>query len=55
VALLRIIFIPWQFRMLLGMDDTEAFGIVPIAGFFLACGLIVAGENWLVQRYILGA
>jgi hypothetical protein len=35
VAVLKIILIPWIVRRALGMDDYNAVGILPIAGFFL--------------------
>lgn len=49
VALLRIIFIPRIFRVLLDMDDTEAFGLFPIALFLAACGLLIYGEYLLIK------
>ena len=52
VALLRIIFIPSIVRVLMGMDDTEAFGLLPILAFLLACVLLTYGEYWLLQKYV---
>jgi hypothetical protein len=58
VAVLQIIFIPRIVRVLMGMDDEGALGLLPIAGYFIACGAIVFGEyvlitqrfpNWAVQ------
>jgi hypothetical protein len=37
--------------VLVGMDDEDAWGIVPIAGFFLACAGVVYGEYWLIMKY----
>jgi len=51
VAILRIIFVPKIFRWFLGMDDDDAWGIVPILAFFFACGLIVYGEHYLIDKY----
>lgn len=54
VALLRIILVPAPIRMLLGMDDSGALGLFPIAGFFFACFGVVYGEYWLIERYLPG-
>jgi heme/copper-type cytochrome/quinol oxidase subunit 4 len=54
VTILKIIFIPRFVRVLLDMDDEGAWGIVPILGFLFACGCVVYGEYWLLQRYVLG-
>lgn len=51
VALLQILLIPRIVREVLGMDDDGALGLVPIAGFFIACGAIIAGEYWLIGRW----
>jgi hypothetical protein len=49
VAVLKIILIPWIVRRALGMDDYNAVGILPIAGFFIACGMILFGEIRLLK------
>jgi hypothetical protein len=54
VAILQIIFIPRIVRVLLDMDDEGAFGMLPIAGFFVACGAIVFGEYWLLTQWFPG-
>jgi hypothetical protein len=51
LAILKTIFIPRIVRVLVGMDDEDAWGIVPIAGFFLACAGVVYGEYWLIMKY----
>jgi hypothetical protein len=51
VTILQILFIPKIVRVLLEMDDEGALGLVPIVGFFIACGAIVFGEYWLVTRF----
>ncbi|NUQ66415.1 MAG: hypothetical protein HUU20_28460 [Pirellulales bacterium] len=55
VALLQIILLPRSVRLLMGMDDTDAFGLFPILGFFFMCGLLTYGEYWLIQRYVLAS
>ncbi|MHB1034812.1 MAG: hypothetical protein ACYC35_11085 [Pirellulales bacterium] len=52
VAVLKIILIPRIVRALLGMDDSDALGLFPIAGFFLACGAIVYGEYYLIGQWM---
>jgi hypothetical protein len=54
VSLLQILLIPRIVREVLGMDDEGALGLVPIIGFFIACGAMVAGEYWLVAKYFPG-
>ena len=50
VAILQILFIPRIVRVMLEMDDEGALGLVPIVGFFIACGAIVFGEYWLITQ-----
>lgn len=53
VALLKIILMPRIVRVLMDdNDDSGALGIVPIGIFFIACGLIVYGEHWLLTTYV---
>jgi hypothetical protein len=54
VAILKQIFVPRLLRELLGMDTSDSWGIFPIAGFLFACGGIVYGEYYLIEKYILG-
>ena len=55
VALLKIILVPRIVRALMDdTDDSGALGIFPIAMFFIACGLIVYGEHYLLTRYVFG-
>ena len=54
VAILQILFVPRIVRVLLDMDDTNALGLVPIIGFFIACAAIVAGELWLIAQWFPG-
>lgn len=51
VTILQILFIPRIVRVVFDMDDEGALGIVPIAGFFIACAAIVAGELWLISQW----
>ena len=51
ITLLQILLIPRIVREVLGMDDEGALGLVPIIGFFIACGAMVAGEYWLVLQW----
>lgn len=51
VAILQILFVPRIVRVMLDMDDEGALGLVPIIGFFIACGAIVFGEYWLVTNF----
>ncbi len=53
VAILKAIFIPRIVRVLMGDDDDGAWGIFPIATFFIACGVVVYGEYCLVMKYLL--
>jgi hypothetical protein len=50
VAILQIILVPKIIRVLWGMDDEGALGILPIAGYFIACAALVAAEYWLLTR-----
>jgi hypothetical protein len=54
VDILKQVFIPNILRELMGMDTSGSWGIVPIAGFFFACGGIVYGEFYLISKYFLG-
>jgi|GEM_PF-2534087 hypothetical protein len=51
IAILQIVFIPRIVRVMFDMDDEGALGLVPIVGFFIACGAIVFGEYWLVTMF----
>ncbi|MDZ7617751.1 MAG: hypothetical protein U1E05_12150 [Patescibacteria group bacterium] len=53
VALLQIILLPPIIRFLFGMDDDGAWGLFPVAGFFIACAGIVYGEYWLLINHVL--
>ena len=55
VALLKIILVPRIIRVLLGDDDEGAWGIFPIAGYFLACAGITYGEYYLITKYLFPA
>ncbi len=54
VAIVKLIFIPRIVRVLLQMETEESWGIVPIAGFLMACGLVVWGEYALIVRWFPG-
>ncbi len=54
VAILKLVLIPRIVRVLLQMDTEESWGIVPIAGFLMACGLVVWGEYALLVRWFPG-
>lgn len=49
VALLQILFIPRIVRVMFDMDDDGAIGLIPIAGFFLACIAVFSGEIMLLN------
>lgn len=51
VAILKAILVPRIVRVLLGEDDDDAWGILPIAAFFAACAGVVYGEYWLLTEY----
>lgn len=51
LALLQILLIPRIIRVMLDMDDEGALGLVPIIGFFIACGAIVYGEYALIRTW----
>ncbi len=53
VAILKAIFIPRIIRVLMGDDDDGAWGIFPIAAFFITCGFIVYGEYYLITKCLL--
>jgi hypothetical protein len=43
--------VPRIVRVLLQMDDEGALGLLPIGGFFIACGAIHFGEYWLITQW----
>lgn len=51
VAVLKQIFIPWSLRVLMGIDTSDAIGIVPIAGYLFACWALVMGELWVLRQW----
>jgi hypothetical protein len=51
VAVLKMILVPYSVRALLGMDTSGSWGLLPIAGFFVACGAVVYGEYYLLGRF----
>jgi len=51
IAVVTIIFVPRIIRHVLDLDDTNALGIFPIAGFLLACAGIVYGEAVLLRDW----
>jgi hypothetical protein len=53
VAVLKAIFIPPIVRVLMGYDDDGAWGIFPIAAFFIACGCIVYGEYYVITKCLM--
>lgn len=53
VAILKMILIPRIIRALMGYDTDEAWGLLPIAAFFVASGAIVYGEHYLITTYLL--
>jgi len=52
VAILKIVFVPRIIRVLLGDDDERAWGILPVAGFLIACAGITYGEHYLITNYV---
>ncbi|WDI45093.1 hypothetical protein [Bremerella sp. P1] len=54
VTLLKMIFIPPWLRMMMGMEESEALGVFPIAAFFIGCAAITFGEWWLLDKYVMG-
>jgi hypothetical protein len=53
VALVKMILVPYQVRVLLNMDTEGSWGLLPTAGFLLACGFVVWGEYALIVRFLL--
>lgn len=53
VTILKRILIPPIIRALMGYDTDEAWGLLPIAAFFIASGAIVYGEYYLITTYLL--
>ncbi len=54
LTLLQILFIPRIVRVMFDMDDVGALGLIPIAGFFIACGGIIFGEYALIRTWFPG-
>jgi hypothetical protein len=52
IAIAKIAFVPPIIRVLMGWDDTDALGVFPIIGFFIACGAVTYGEYFLFTRYV---
>lgn len=52
VALLQILLLPAYVRVLLGMDDSGAYGMFEIGAFLIACGGAVVGELYLLERFL---
>ena len=50
--MLQILLIPRIVRVMFDMDDDGAIGLIPIAGFFIACIAAVIGEYCLLN-YLL--
>ena len=53
VAIVKAICVPRIVRVLAGDDEDDAWGLLPIAAFFLACGALVYGEHYLITKYLL--
>ncbi len=53
VAMAKIIALPAPVRMILGYDDGDAIGLLPILVFLFACGFLVWGE-YLLINWMLG-
>ena len=51
LSILQILFIPKIVRVMFDMDDEGALGLVPIIGFFIACGGIIFGEYALIRTW----
>jgi hypothetical protein len=51
VAILKMILVPDIVRVLLDMDTSGSWGLLPIAGFFLACAGVVYGEYLLLGQW----
>jgi hypothetical protein len=54
VAILKMLLVPRIVRVLLGMDTEASWGLFPIAGFLVACGLIVWGQYTLIVKWFPG-
>ena len=52
VAILKIIFVPRIIRVLLGDNDEGAWGVLPIAGYLIACAGITYGEYYLITNHL---
>ena len=53
IAVIKIILVPGIVRVLLGDDDDEAWGLLPLAAFLFACAGVVYGEYYLITTHIL--
>ena len=49
--LLKLIFVPRIVRVLRG-DDEDGLDLLPMLGFLLACGGIVYGEFYLLNKWL---
>jgi len=54
VALLRIILIPQIVRVLLGIDDSDAYGLFQIGLYFAGCAAVTYGEHVALQKLVFG-
>jgi hypothetical protein len=52
VAILKIAFVPPIVRVMLGWDDSDALGVLPILAFFMACIAATFAEYWLLTKYV---
>ena len=55
VAIVKAICVPRIVRVLSGDDEDDAWGLLPIAVFFVACAAVVYGEYYLITRFLLAA
>lgn len=54
-AVLKTILVPRILRVLLDMDTSGSWGLIPIAGYLCACAGLVYGEYCLILKLFGGA
>jgi hypothetical protein len=53
VALLKAIFIPKIFRVMMGDEEDDASSLFHVAVFFIGCGTIVYAEYYLITSFLM--
>lgn len=51
VGLLKLLLVPRIVRMFIGMDEDESLSLLQVAAFLFACGMVVYGEFYLLDKW----